>query len=73
MNLWAVTTVSDLIDDELKALEPILSLPKQKVSEKSLFDEVQSTAPTLWKVLRTASYSRKQDARNTTKSPDALY
>ena len=36
MNLWAVTTVGDLIDNELKALEPILSLPKQKVSEISL-------------------------------------
>ena len=59
----------------------VLSLPKQNVSEKSLFaikwddliDEVQSTAPTLWKVLRTASYSRKQDAWNTTKSLDVVY
>jgi len=80
MNLWAIATVSDLIDDEIKALEPILSLPKKNVSEKSLLaikwedliDKVQSTAPTFWRVIRNASYSRKQDARNTMKSPDAV-
>ena len=80
MSHWAIETVSDMIDDEIQALEPILSLPKQEMSEELLLGinwqdlivEVQSNAPTLWKVLRNASYTRKQDKRNTMKTPDAV-
>jgi hypothetical protein len=80
MTGWAIETVSDLIDDEIQALGPSLSLPREDLSEESLLaikwqgliEEVQSAAPTLWKVLRNASYTRKQDKRNTMKTPDAV-
>ena len=80
MTSWVIETVSDLIDDEIQALEPVLSLLRENLSEESLLaikwqgliKEVQSMAPMLWKVLRNASYTWKQEKRNTTKTPDAV-
>ena len=80
MTSWAIETVSDMIDDEIQALEPALTLPREDLSEESLLsikwqdlvEQAQSTAPTLWKILRNASCTRKQDKRNTLKTPDAV-
>jgi hypothetical protein len=80
MSNWAVDTVSDMIDDEIQALDSTLSLPKGDLSEEmllgikwqELIEDTQTAAPTMWKVFRNAAYTRKQEKRNSLKCPDAV-
>jgi hypothetical protein len=72
LNKWALRTVCETINDEMKGLKTFLKSSPADVSEESLLSiqldnmvsEVSTMAPTLWYVLRHAAYTSKQDKRN---------
>jgi hypothetical protein len=75
-----VEIVTESIDKEMKALTPVLSLPKDDLSEELLLAikwndtvaQVKDLAPTMWSLFRTAAYTQKQDRRNRSKNPDSV-
>jgi hypothetical protein len=80
MEDFAVTTVSSIINREMEALKPIMTLPQDELSKESLLsikwkdmiDRVNRAAPVTWRLFRYAAYTSKQVSRNTIKNPDAV-
>jgi len=76
----ALGIVCDAIDNEMKGLKTIFKSSSLNVSKESLLDfevtkmisEVSNSAPTVWRLFRHASYTPKQNTRNTFKSPDSV-
>ena len=80
MNEWALGTVCEAVNEEMKCLKTVLKSSPSDVSEDTLLNiqlngmvsEISTTAPTLWSILRHAAYTPKQDKRNVLKSPDTV-
>jgi hypothetical protein len=79
MSEWALKTVQETINNEMKCLKPLMKSKPSDLTEESLLDirlqdligEVSTTAPTLWKVLYHASHTSQQD-RNSLKAPEPV-
>ncbi|KAH9949025.1 hypothetical protein B0H21DRAFT_804739, partial [Amylocystis lapponica] len=75
----AVDILSDVIQDEMDMLKPIMRSPQTELSESTLLDihwpemisDVQCAAPTLWGLLRMTAYTSRQAKKNKAKNPDA--
>ena len=80
MRSWAVDTVCDTINDEMRGLKELFKSPPSELSQEKLTEidfadmisEVSKTAPTLWKVLRNAAYTPRQEKKNVLKNPDMV-
>jgi|ERR1700722_15101014 len=80
MNRWAMETVMETIDSEMRALKAVMNSPQSNLTEESLLgiswqemiEAVTMAAPITWKLFRHAAYTTKQEARNTMKDPDAV-
>jgi hypothetical protein len=77
---WALETVLETLDGELKCLKKVMKSKPSELTEAALLDiklqdmidEVSTTAPVLWKTLRHVAYTPLQDIRNTMKNPDPV-
>ena len=77
---WALETVLETMDSELKCLKKVMKSKPSELTEAALLDiklqdmidEVSTTAPMLWKTLRHVAYTPLQDFRNTMKNPDLV-
>ncbi|TDL30201.1 hypothetical protein BD410DRAFT_709862 [Rickenella mellea] len=77
---FAIDCVSKMIDREMNNIAPIMKSPPSQMNTESLtsisFEDIMtelqspSGCPTLWSVLRRASYCKRQEKRNSTKNPD---
>jgi hypothetical protein len=80
LNEWALGTICEVVNDEMKGLKTFLKSSPADVSEESLLSiqlnnmvsDVSMMAPTLWYVLRHAAYTPKQDKRNALKTPETV-
>lgn len=78
MESLAVDIALDVLDRELEYIAKLLAtLAGEDICEESLkgvvFDDmirnIQTNAPTLWKMLLTLAYTPSQDKQNTDKNP----
>jgi hypothetical protein len=80
MNKFALDTVLETVGYEMDALEGIFKSPQAELSEESLLKikwkemsaDVNREAPTMWNLLRHATYTQKQESRNTKKNPETV-
>jgi hypothetical protein len=80
MQDWAVDTVTQALDSEMRTLKTIMVSPQEDLSEESLLSVkweslisgVKSTAPLTWQILRHVAYTKRQESRNNTNNPDAV-
>ncbi|TDL17180.1 hypothetical protein BD410DRAFT_843808 [Rickenella mellea] len=77
---FAIQCVEKAINREMNAIAHLMKSPPSDLTTESLtdikFDDIISAlkaptgCPILWRLLRAANYCKRQDARNTSKSPD---
>ncbi len=80
MEAWALDLVKRKVNKEMRDLAPIMRSPPADFSEETLLAiklgdivcQTRKAAPTLWDFLRSASYTPKQEKRNTYKAPDTV-
>ena len=80
MNRFALDTVLEMVGNEMDALDEIFKSPQEELSEESLLSikweemiaDVRREAPTTWTLFHHASYTQKQESRNTKKDPDTV-
>lgn len=76
----ALKLVEKTIGQEMRALKPFMRMPVGEITEEALLAitmedmiaQVTKTAPTLWSILKTASLTSSQAARNTMKNPEPV-
>ncbi|KAH9915000.1 uncharacterized protein B0H18DRAFT_886378 [Fomitopsis serialis] len=76
---FAMDVVSQELEQELKALDPIMRSKQDELSEESVLsikladmeNKVTLAAPKMWRLLRGVSYSAVQEKRNTMKNPNS--
>ncbi|TDL27181.1 hypothetical protein BD410DRAFT_714083 [Rickenella mellea] len=79
---FAIQCVEKAINYEMNAIAPLMKSPPSDINTESLtdikFDKLISElkaptgCPTLWRLLRAANYSKRQEKRNTSKNPDLV-
>jgi hypothetical protein len=80
MKKFATSCLAEIFGEEMKAVGRILHSSGGDVTEKDftgvdfykIIEEVKEEAPTVWLTLRSASYTPKQERRNTKKDPDKV-
>ncbi len=80
LDAWSVENVNLLINEEMRALDPVMRAPTKGLTEEKLLSTnlvdlettISAKAPTLWNVLHHASSTPKQAERNTYKTHSAV-
>ena len=76
---WALKTVLEMVDGEMRDLKHVMRSPPSDLTEEGLLgikfqdliSEVSTRAPNFWSILRHASYTSQQD-KNTMKKPEPV-